>query len=143
MLNKLTATKKDYELILNIWEKSVKKTHHFLAEADFKFYKEMIPEHLDSVILYLWEDNGAIVGFSGINEDELAMLFLDPDYIGKGYGGHILIELVETEQIKKVDVNTQNEHAKIFYLKYGFEIESEDTLDGFGKPYPITHLIRK
>ena len=142
MLNKLIATKKDYELILNIWEKSVKKTHHFLSEADFKFYKEIIPEHLDSVILYLWEDNGVIIGFSGISEDELAMLFLDPNYIDKGYGGYILIELIETEHVKRIDVNTQNEYAKNFYLKYGFEIEFEDDHDGFGKPYPITHLVK-
>ncbi|HAP9609519.1 TPA: GNAT family N-acetyltransferase, partial [Enterococcus faecium] len=24
-----------------------------------------------------------------------------------------------------------------------FEIESEEDLDGFGKPYPITHLVKK
>ena len=45
--------------------------------------------------------------------------------------------------IKGIDVNTQNEYAKKFYLAHGFEIESEDKIDSFGKPHPITHLSKK
>ncbi|MFS1203630.1 GNAT family N-acetyltransferase, partial [Enterococcus lactis] len=48
-----------------------------------------------------------------------------------------------TEDIKRIDVNSQNKYAKHFYLSHGFEIESEEDLDGFGKPYPITHLVKK
>ncbi|MCS5465420.1 hypothetical protein NWO25_17855 [Enterococcus lactis] len=54
----------------------------------------------------------------------------------------ILIELIETEDVKRIDVNSQNKYAKHFYLSHGFEIESEEDLDGFGKPYPITHLVK-
>jgi putative acetyltransferase len=143
MLNKKNATKNDYKLILEIWEKSVKKTHHFLSKEDFEFYKKIIPENLDYVSLYLWEDDNKVIGFSGINNDELVMLFLDPEFIGNGYGSKILLDLVENESIKRIDVNTQNEYAKKFYLTHGFEIESEDEVDGFGKPYPITHLNKK
>ncbi|PQC71758.1 hypothetical protein CUN44_11635, partial [Enterococcus faecium] len=39
--------------------------------------------------------------------------------------------------------HSQNKYAKHFYLSHGFEIESEEDLDGFGKPYPITHLVKK
>ncbi|TKN74307.1 hypothetical protein DVX06_13155, partial [Enterococcus faecium] len=46
-------------------------------------YKAIIPENLDEVKLYLWEDNGEIVGFSGVSAEELVMLFLDPDFIDK------------------------------------------------------------
>lgn len=143
MLNKKNITQNDYKLILKIWEKSVKATHHFLSVEDFNFYKKIIPENLDYVNLYLWVDDDKVIGFSGINNDELVMLFLDPEFIGKGYGSKILLNLVETENIKRMDVNTQNEHAKKFYLDHGFEIDSESKIDGFGKPYPIAHLIKK
>lgn len=142
VLNKTIANKNDYHLILNIWKNSVKHTHHFLSEEDFNFYKEIIPENLDYVTLYLWEVDGEIVGFSGIDGEELVMLFLAPDYIGQGYGSRILTELITNEKIKKIDVNSQNEHAKKFYLDHGFEIRSEDKVDDFGKEYPITHLIK-
>ncbi|GGC75447.1 GNAT family N-acetyltransferase [Enterococcus wangshanyuanii] len=143
MLKKRTATKSDYVLILEIWERSVKATHHFLSEEDVDFYKKIIPESLASVDLSLWTDEERVVGFSGIDEDELVMLFLDPAFIGKGYGSKILTYLINNDGIKRIDVNTQNKQAKAFYLHHGFTIESEDERDGFGKPYPITHLIKK
>ncbi|WP_429976113.1 hypothetical protein [Enterococcus sp. DIV0086] len=80
---------------------------------------------------------------SGINNDELVKLFLYPEFIGKGYGSKILLDLAENESIKRIDVNTQNDYAKNFYLTYDFEIESEGEVDSFGKPYPITHLNKK
>lgn len=142
MLSRSKATKDEYVLILEIWEKSVRHTHDFLAEEDIQFYKNVIPEYLENVDLVLWKDEQHIIGFSGTSEEELVMLFLDPIFIGKQYGSEILMELIASESIKRIDVNTQNEHAKRFYLNHGFEIESEDVVDGFGKPYPITHLVK-
>lgn len=143
MLIKKEATKNNYEAILNIWEKSAKETHHFLSKEDFDFYKEVIPQHLDSVDLLLWYDEGNLIGFSGISDTELVMLFLDPDFIGKRYGSRILHWMMENKGINQIDVNSQNENAKSFYLKHGFEVSSEDEIDGFGKPYPITYLVKK
>lgn len=142
MLSRSKATKDEYVLILEIWEKSVRHTHDFLAEEDIQFYKNVIPEYLENVDLVLWKDEQRIIGFSGTSEEELVMLFLDPIFIGKQYGSEILMELIASESIKRIDVNTQNEHAKRFYLNHGFEIDSEDAVDGFGKPYPITHLVK-
>lgn len=142
MLSRSKATKDEYVLILEIWEKSVRHTHDFLAEEDIQFYKNVIPEYLENVDLVLWKDEQRIIGFSGTSEEELVMLFLDPIFIGKQYGSEILMELIASESIKRIDVNTQNEHAKRFYLNHGFEIESEDAVDGFGKPYPMTHLVK-
>ncbi|MCA5011454.1 MULTISPECIES: GNAT family N-acetyltransferase [unclassified Enterococcus] len=143
MLKKRTANNSNHHLIIEMWERSVKATHHFLSEEDVAFYKKIIPESLASVDLSLWVDEECVVGFSGIDEDELVMLFLDPDFIGKGYGSKIITHLINNDGIKRIDVNTQNEQAKAFYLHHGFTIESEDERDGFGKPYPITHLIKK
>lgn len=142
MLSRSKATKDEYVLILEIWEKSVRHTHDFLDEEDIQFYKNVIPEYLENVDLVLWKDEQRIIGFSGTSEEELVMLFLEPIFIGKQYGSEILMELIASESIKRIDVNTQNEHAKRFYLNHGFEIESEDAVDGFGKPYPITHLVK-
>lgn len=142
MLNKIKTDKSNHDLVLEIWGKSVKKTHDFLSKKDFNYYKDIIPESLNDVNLYLWKDNHEIIGFSGTIQNELVMLFLDPDFIGKQYGSRILTDLIKTENINRIDVNAQNEHALNFYLNHGFKIESEDELDGFGKPYPIAHLIK-
>ena len=142
MLTRKIATSNDYEMILKIWGLSVKATHHFLSEDDRLFYKEQIPKFLDAVELSLWFDEEQPIGFSGGNGYELDMLFLDPRFIGKGYGHSILTWLIENKDISFIDVNKQNETAKNFYLKHGFKVDSESQTDGFGKPYPILHLKR-
>lgn len=142
MLTKIKATQNDYQTVLSIWEKSAQKTHDFLSKEDFEFYKNIIPQHLDSVELNLWLDDEVVVGFSGVSGQELVMLFLDPNFIGHGYGSKILTWLIENENINQIDVNSENTNAKNFYIKHGFRVSSEDPVDGFGKPYAITHLIK-
>ena len=136
-----TAT--DYELILTIWEKSVRATHLFLPPSEIEYFKSIIPKALKNVELIIWEDEQHVVGFSGVSEEELDMLFLDPKFFRKGYGSQILTWLIENKGITKIDVNTQNEAAFAFYLKHGFVVDSQDEVDGFGKPYPISHLVKE
>ncbi|WP_338064554.1 GNAT family N-acetyltransferase [Vagococcus coleopterorum] len=141
MLKNQLATPQDYHLILSIWEKSALATHDFLSPNDLDFYKEQIPKFLDHVELRVWSIDGQQpIGFSGTSDNELDMLFLDPEKIGGGYGHQILTWLIEHKQINKIDVNEQNHRAKDFYLKHGFKIVSRSERDGFDKPYPILHL---
>ena len=66
---------------------------------------------------YLWYKENELVGFSGTNDENLEMLFLDPQYFNKGYGTEILQYLVNEENIRYVDVNKDNVPAMQFYLK--------------------------
>lgn len=141
LINKRVKTQ-DYQMILTIWEKSVIATHDFLTAEDRKFYKEQIPGFLEHVELLLWFSGEEIIGFSGTSERELDMLFIDPAFIGQGFGSQILAWLMEERQINQVDVNEQNENAKRFYLKHEFVVASRSEVDGFGKAYPILHLER-
>lgn len=50
------------------------------------------------------------------------MLFLNPHEIGKGYGKQIIQQLIQNFDVQSVDVNKDNEYAKIFYVKNGFSI---------------------
>ena len=34
-----SAEKKDYPVLIDIWESAVKATHDFLSDEDFEFYK--------------------------------------------------------------------------------------------------------
>lgn len=142
MLTNRRATTEDYEKVLEIWERSVRKTHYFLEESDLMFYRSQIPNYLSQVELLLWSDQEQVIGFSGHSEKDLDMLFLDPNYIGKRYGHLILTWLINHKQITKIDVNEQNEKAKDFYLSHGFSVISRSETDGFGKAYPILHLER-
>lgn len=140
MLTNKPAIPQEYQLILEIWEQSVRATHDFLTMADIEFYKEQIPQFLGHVDVRIWLDGEQPIGFSGTSGQDLDMLFLDPTFIGGGYGHKILTWLMAHQQIKAIDVNEQNETAKGFYLSHGFKVVSRSQTDGFGKPYPILHL---
>ncbi|MFR9165662.1 MAG: GNAT family N-acetyltransferase [Dysgonomonas sp.] len=135
------ANKKDYPALKNIWENSVKATHHFLSEEDFKFYQsKIVEEYFPQLKLYYSEKNNIIAGFIGVDKNKLEMLFVDDKFRGKGIGKELLLYAVDKLRIKKVDVNEQNEQAIGFYKRFGFIIEKRSEYDGEGKAYPILQM---
>lgn len=136
---------KDYEEILEVWEASVRHTHHFLTEEHIQFYKPLVRNHyLLAVELYIIRNaSRKIVAFVGLSDELIEMLFVSPDEQGKGYGKRLLEYVTQKKQMNKVDVNEQNEKALSFYLHMGFQIIGRDETDGMGKPYPILHLQLK
>ena len=132
----------DYDEILQVWEDSVRHTHHFLTEEHIQFYKPLVRNHyLSAVELYIIRNaNGKIVAFMGLSDELIEMLFVSPGEQGKGYGRRLLEYATRRKQMNKVDVNEQNEKALGFYLRMGFRIIGRDETDGIGKPYPILHL---
>ncbi|MEG2254903.1 MAG: GNAT family N-acetyltransferase [Vagococcus sp.] len=143
MLQNRVANEVEHPLIIDLWERSVSQTHSFLTQEDQAFFKEHLPNYLNEVDVLLWKDGKDIIGFSGVTNDNLDMLFLDPDFIGKQYGSHILNWLVANKGVTRLDVNEQNEKAKEFYLQHGFVVASRSDTDGFGKNYPILHLVKQ
>lgn len=134
------AYKADYTGLVDIWERSVRATHHFLSEKDIQSIKAaLIPSYFPQVNLFLADINGCTSGFIGIVGDFIEMLFVDAHLIGHGIGSK-LIDFAISKGAKRVDVNEQNPHAIDFYIHKGFEISSRDANDSDGRPYPLLHL---
>ncbi|MFU1796073.1 GNAT family N-acetyltransferase [Paenibacillus azoreducens] len=140
MIQNRKATVSDYDMIINLWERSVMATHHFLSFKDKEEIKKELPTYFPHLDVRLWYTDDSIIGFTAINDNHLEALFLDADKIGKGYGKQIMQTCIDDFGITSVDVNKQNENATRFYLKSGFVITAEDLTDGAGRPYPILHL---
>ena len=107
-LNKIELQEKDYPKALAIWERSVIATHDFLKEKDRIALKKEIPTYFSHVEAYLWFDGDDVIGFSGTNEANLEMLFLDPKYFKQGYGTEILQTLIQEHKVQfisKIDSN--------------------------------------
>ncbi|GAB3217611.1 GNAT family N-acetyltransferase [Algoriphagus aestuariicola] len=137
--------KSEYPEIVDLWEASVRATHHFLKEEDIAYFKPLILDHyLDAVELRCLRDgDGKILGFAGVAEGNLEMLFVHPDHLGKRIGKTLLDYTIQHFSVKKVDVNEQNEQALAFYQHFGFAVVGRSELDSTGKPYPILHLELK
>jgi len=135
------ATSEDYPKIMKIWESAVKSTHDFLSEADFEYFKKIIPiDYLPNLEVYLISENNDIKGFGSVSDDMLQMLFIHNDSRGKGLGKVLCMFLKEKTGFSKVDVNEQNLQAIGFYEKLGFQKIGRSEKDGSGKDYPIIHM---
>ena len=138
MIRKVKAT--DYLRLMEIWESAVSSTHDFLKEEDFLYYKERLPVYFQYVNLFGFEQEGILIGFMGIAEGNLEMLFVDDNYRGTGIGKRLITYAIGNLQVTKVDVNEQNIQAVGFYKYMGFSIYKRSNLDGEGKEYPILHM---
>ncbi|MEH8177198.1 acetyltransferase [Aeromonas veronii] len=136
------VSRADYPALIDLWEASVRATHHFLPEAEILALKPLILEHyFDAVTLHSARTKeGQITGFSGVYEGKLEMLFVAPAVRGSGVGRRLVEHAIGQCGATQVDVNEQNEQAVGFYLKMGFTVTGRSTLDGQGKPYPLLHM---
>lgn len=137
----IKASEIDFPILIDIWERSVRATHHFLPETEIINLKPLIlNQYFQHVLLHKYVQNGQIVGFIGTSTDNIEMLFIDPQFRAKGIGRELCHFATQVLKMNKVDVNEQNTQALGFYEKIGFSVIGRSALDGQGKPYPILHL---
>lgn len=86
--------------------------------------------------------NGSILGFVGVHDSKIEMLFILNEARGQGVGKVLLQYAIAHLGATKVDVNEQNPQAVGFYEHMGFNVVSRSPLDDMGKPFPILHMTR-
>ena len=131
--------------LLEIWEDSVRATHHFLSDTEVNQIKEYVPQALAGVkyMIVAEDETGTPVAFMGTQDHRLEMLFISSKERGKGIGKHLLHYGIENYEIKEVTVNEQNPQAVGFYEHMGFETYKRTDYDEEGKPYPLLYMKLK
>lgn len=132
----------NFSELLNVWESSVRATHHFLTEDDIEGFKPIIMQQaFPNVTLHcVKNENGTILGFVGVHDFKIEMLFISDVARGKGVGSLLLSYAIKALGANKVDVNEQNPQAVGFYEHKGFKVDARSPLDDMGKPFPILHM---
>ena len=74
--------------LLELWEQSVRATHHFLNDAQILKIRQQIIDHnyFTHVQLFHVEHQQQILGFMGIAGSKLEMLFISPLAFRQGNG---------------------------------------------------------
>ncbi|MGO1839751.1 MAG: acetyltransferase [Candidatus Microbacterium stercoravium] len=131
----------EYPALAAIWRRAVDATHGFLAEADRdEIEAKLQSDYFPAVVLSVAERDGRPVGFSGVLDVTLEMLFVDATQRGGGIGTALLTHAIRHHGVTNVDVNEQNVSAAGFYAHRGFEIVGRSETDEAGRPYPLLHL---
>ena len=127
--------------LLGVWRDSVRASHRFLAEADVQ---SLVPHVRDAISevgrLFVVCSGAAEVGFMGVQERMIEMLFLAPGAMGRGVGRRLVELAVNCCGADRVDVNEQNPRAVNFYRHMGFHTISRDATDYLGNPFPVLHM---
>ena len=144
MVDIITIEKNDrtpelIEKLLPVWERSVRATHIFLSNEEILQIKNYVPMAFSGVehLLIAQDEHGAPVGFMGINDHSLEILFLDPEHRGHGLGRKLLEYGIAHYDVQTLAVNEQNPQAHGFYEHMGFKTVERHELDEPGNPYPI------
>ena len=139
------ARNEDRDQLVALWERSVRATHDFLADADVEALRPLVAEELasDAFDWSVVEVDGVVIGFLGFANDAIEALFIDPDRRGQG-AGTVLVDYAQrlARGALAVDVNEQNEAARRFYERRGFVVVGRSPTDSGGRPFPILHMKR-
>ena len=129
--------------LLDVWLASVRASHHFLSEADIRTLTPQAEEALRQIeTLWIIQDGLLPIGFMGIQERKIEMLFLHPDHFRKGLGKELVQRAFRELKVEYVDVNEQNPDAARFYERMGFHTFRRDDTDDQGNPFPILRMKR-
>ena len=130
------------ERLIEVWEASVRATHHFLAESDIEFLKPLVLPALPGLahLLGVRDESGVLVGFVGVADGKIEALFVHPAWHRVGVGRRLARHAVMNLGATRVDVNEQNDQAVAFYLRLGFRIEGRSDVDRMGLPFPLLHM---
>ncbi|MCC8108067.1 MAG: acetyltransferase [Planctomycetes bacterium] len=125
-----------------VWEDSVRATHDFLTEDDIVLLRPHVRTALRDIpsLTVARDEADRPVGFMGVADGKIEMLFLAPSARGNGLGRRLVEYAVSGGNADRLDVNEQNVQAVGFYKHLGFTVVGRSPVDGMGLPFPLLHL---
>lgn len=147
ILDVANRDKNRLDALTELWERSVRATHDFLSAEEIKGIRPEVRAGLAQIPVLLLclngeEDGSEPLGFLGVAERKVEMLFVDPAARGRGVGSLLMREAAERTGADEVDVNEQNPQAVGFYEHLGYRVFARSATDDQGRPFPILHLKR-
>ncbi len=131
----------EYPRLVRVWRSAVDATHDFLAEEHRdEIESRLASDYFPHVDLRIADADGIPVGFAGVADGKLEMLFVEDGQRGRGIGSALLSLVVAECGVTAVDVNEQNPLAAEFYRRRGFTVAGRSAVDDQGRPYPMLHL---
>ena len=131
MIRKLRKT--DLDEVVYIWLHTNKKAHDFIAETYWDEHFEMVEGMLGDAEIYVFEEQGQIKGFVGLDGEYIAGIFVREKEQSLGIGKQLLDFVKSLKGQLKLNVYQKNERAIKFYTREQFEIQDEQTDEATGE----------
>lgn len=133
----------DLKKVMRIWYDGNLEAHDFIAkdywDRNFGYVKRLLPE----VEVYVYEINGLVVGFIGIDEGYIAGLFVDKEYRGMGIGTKLIEYIKERYDFFTLHVFENNYGAVTFYENRGLIKKEESVHEDLGEVEYLMYYRKK
>ena len=131
--------KADIIKVAGIWLDTNIKAHNFIPAQYWGSNYELVKEMLSHAEVYVYESNGEIQGFIGLNGEYIEGIFVCDELQSQGIGKLMLDFIKESKTELSLNVYQKNTRAIHFYQKEGFEIQSKGLDEATGeKDYAMT-----
>ena len=117
---------RDLDRIMEIWLEGNLKAHPFIKEEYWRQNYETVRAVLPNAEMYVFEKDGEVQGFIGMDAEYIAGLFVAEGHRGQGIG-HQLISEVKRKKLLSLHVYEKNTGAVAFYQAQGFRVENSMT----------------
>ena len=133
----------DLKRVMRIWYEGNLEAHDFVDknywEKNFGFVKRSLPESE----VYVYEIDGYVVGFVGIDEGYISGLFVDKEYRGVGIGTKLIEYVKELYDFFTLHVFENNYGAVTFYENRGLIKKEESVHEDLGEVEYLMYYRRK
>lgn len=117
--------KSDIKYIMEIWLQGNLQAHKFIKESYWIEYIEETEKAIEEAEVFVYEEQGEIIGFIGIQKNYIAGLFIKEEKQQEGIGSRLIEFCKQRKSEIFLYVYKENEKAVTFYLKHKFQIEGE------------------
>ena len=124
---------RDLDRIMEIWLEGNLTAHPFIKEEYWRQNYETVRAVLPNAEVYVFEKDGEVQGFIGMDAEYIAGLFVAEGHRGQGIG-HQLISEVKRKKRLSLHVYEKNIGAVAFYRAEGFRVDGRERNWGTGVP---------
>lgn len=111
----------DLEPVLELWYETSLVAHWFLTAEFLQAERTKIRDvFLPQSDTWVYELNGAVVGFLSLMGNEVGGLFIRPSAQRQGIGKALMDKAASLHPVLELDVFEKNGVGRPFYTKYGF-----------------------
>lgn len=117
---------KDLNEVVSAWDKASEIGHPFFEKAfQAQERKNLAELYLPNADTWVVEIDNQVIGFIALIENEVAGLFLDPEYHDKKIGKLMMDKAQALHGNLEVEVFKKNLIGRNFYDQYGFSLLEE------------------
>lgn len=133
----------DLKRVMRIWYDGNMEAHDFIDKEYWDRNFGYVKRALSEAEVYVYEINGYVVGFVGIDEGYLEGLFVDKEYRGLGVGTKLVDYIKEKYDFFTLHVFENNYGAVTFYENRGLIKKEESIHEDLGEVEFLMYYRRK